>query len=200
MTTIPDYFLDELIYKNYENRPRTTFRPQPCRITALYAELLHATLAQHRLGTVNTACSLDPFSMIGDQDDILIAVAILVSQGKLVVDKPVEAYRCRKTLSSVTGGYFYPLDPIEVVWVEAVTSDAFWRAYRKGLAVTKSWTACHEIKEAEEQMGLWEGKLAEAKNALAAWRRRRHAAEKVLASPPHPHLVDACNPNPESDS
>ena len=33
MTTIPDYFLDELIYKNYENRSRDTFRldPQPCR-------------------------------------------------------------------------------------------------------------------------------------------------------------------------
>jgi hypothetical protein len=29
MTSIPDYFLDELIYKNYENRSRETFRLDP---------------------------------------------------------------------------------------------------------------------------------------------------------------------------
>ena len=85
MTTIPDYFLDELIYKNYENRPRTTFRPRPSRITALYAELLHVTLAQHRPGTVNAACGLEPFSMIGDQDDILIAVAILQFLTEIII-------------------------------------------------------------------------------------------------------------------
>jgi len=187
---IPNDFLDVLIYKNYENRPRTSFKPQPDRITALYAELLHVTLAQCQPGTVNAAQSLEPFSLIGDQDDLLIAVTILVSQGKLVVDKPVETYECRKTLSSVTGGYFYPLDPIEIVWVEAITSDAFRRAYRKGLAVTKSWHACHEVKEAVAQIEIWEGKLKEAKNALVAWRQRCQSSEKDLLLPLHPHLVE----------
>lgn len=121
---IPNDFLDILIYKNYENRPRTSFKPRPDRLTALYAELLHAT---------------------------------------------------------------------------PITSDAYWRAYRKGLLVTKSWQACQDIKEADDQTDIWEGKLKEAKNALAAWRRRRQSAEKDLSQPLHPHLVDNCNPSPESD-
>lgn len=195
---IPNDFLDILIYKNYENRPRTSFKPRPDRLTALYAELLHATLAQHQPGTANTAQSLEPFSMVADEDDLLIAVTILVSQGKLIVDKPVETYERRETPSVLTG-YYYPLDPIGIVWIEAITSDAYWRAYRKGLLVTKSWQACQDIKEADDQTDIWEGKLKEAKNALAAWRRRRQSAEKDLSQPLHPHLVDNCNPSPESD-
>lgn len=52
---------------------------------------------------------------------------------------------------------------------------------------------------ADDQTDIWEGKLKEAKNALAAWRRRRQSAEKDLSQPLHPHLVDNCNPSPESD-
>ena len=201
MTSIPDHFLDELIYKNYENRSRETFRldPQPCRLTALYAELLHVTIAQRQLWSANLACSLEPFSWICDEDDLLIAVAILVSQGKLVVDKPVEKYERRKTESAV-GGYYYPLETIKVLWVEQVTSDAFRLARAKGVAVSERWAAGRDRMKALAQLAVWEGKRTEAKNAIVAWKRRLKQDEDAIAQATiHPHLVDACNPNPESD-
>lgn len=202
MTLIPDYFLDGLIYKNYENRSRDTFclDPQPCRLTALYAELLHVTIAQRRLWSANLACSLEPFSWVCDEDDLLIAVTILVSQGKLVVDKPVEKYERRKTESAV-GGYYYPLETIKVVWVASVTSDAFWLAWDKGLAVSKRWVAGHDRMKALAQLSLWEDKLTEAKNVIVAWKRRLKSDEDAIAQATiHPHLVDASDPSPESDS
>ena len=202
MTSIPDYFLDELIYKNYENRSRDTFRldPQPCRLTALYAELLHVTIAQRQLWSANLACSFEPFSWLCDEDDLLIAVAILVSQGKLIVDKPMEKYERRKTESAV-GGYYYPLETVKVLWVEHVSNDAFWRAWDKGLAVSKRWNAGHDRMKALAQLTLWEDKLKEAKNMIAAWKHRLRGDEDAIAQATiHPHLVDACNPSPESDA
>lgn len=202
MTAIPDYFLDGLIYKNYENRSRETFclDPQPCRLTALYAELLHVTIAQRQLWSANLACSFEPFSWICDDDDLLIAVAILVSQGKLVVDKPVEKYERRKTESAV-GGYYYPLETIKVLWVEHVANDAFWLAWDKGMSVSKRWMASHDRIKALAQLSLWEDKLTEAKNAIAAWKRRLKSDEDAIAQVMiHPHLVDACDPSPESDT
>ena len=202
MTSIPDYFLDGLIYKNYENRSRETFclNPQPCRLTALYAELLHVTIAQRRLWSANLACSLEPFSWVCDEDDLLIAVAILVSQGKLVVDKPVEKYERRKTESAV-GGYYYPPETIKVLWVEQVTSDAFRLARAKGVAVSERWAAGRDRMKALAQLAVWEDKRTEAKNAIVAWKRRLKQDEDAIAQTTiHPHLVDACNPNPESDS
>jgi hypothetical protein len=202
MTAIPNYFLDELIYKNYENRSRETFRldAQPCRLTALYAELLHVTIAQRRLWSANLACSFEPFSWVCDEDNLLIAVTILVSQGKLVVDKPVEKYERRKTESAV-GGYYYPLETIKVLWVEPVANDAFWLAWDKGLSILKRWMAGHDRMKALAQLALWEDKLTEAKNAIVAWKRRLKSDEDAIAQATiHPHLVDACDPRPESDS
>lgn len=202
MTPIPDYFLDGLIYKNYENRSRDTFclDPQPCRLTALYAELLHVTIAQRQLWSANLACSIEPFSWLCDEDDLLIAVAILVSQGKLIVDKPLEKYERRKTESAV-GGYYYPLETIKVLWAESVTSDAFRLARAKGVAVSERWAAGRDRMKALAQLAVWEGKRTEAENAIAAWKRRLKSDEDTIAQATiHPHLVDACDPNPESDS
>lgn len=199
-TMIPDHFLDELIYKNYENRSRETFclNPQPCRLTALYAELLHVTIAQRQLWSANLACSFEPFSWICNEDDLLIAVAILVSQGKLVIDKPVEKYERRKTES---GCYYYPLETIKVLWIESVDDDVFWRAWDKGLAVSKRWAAGHDRIKALAQLALWEDKRIKAKNAIVAWKRRLKSDEDAITQATiHPHLVDACNPSPESDS
>lgn len=194
MMEIPNDFLDELIYKNYEDRLRSSFSldPRPDKLTALYAEVLHVTLADRKLGSANTACSIEPYSMIGNEDDLLIAVAILVSQGKIIVNKPVETYKRRRAgYSSLTGQPLFPLDSIKVLWVEAVSSDAYWRAWRKALVITQRWSAKQDIKKALDQIAIWEKGRREAENMLHAWEQRLKADEQTLASLPiHPHLMD----------